>query len=112
MYQQLQSKEVIYIGWNRCKFTEDLGIIRCFNCNGYGYVANKCQREATCPICLANHKISECKREEKKCINCREANRKLNRKLNVEHTVFNGECAVLKRISDIQRLNYINTRKV
>jgi rubrerythrin len=47
----LMKKDKINIGWNRCRFEQDYGVVRCFNCCKYGHIASKCTSQEVCPIC-------------------------------------------------------------
>lgn len=100
-YRRLIRQEKIYVGWSTCRIIEDFGIIRCFKCNGYGHMRNKCNNEEVCPLCAGSHNMSDCKCDKNKCINCCAANDKYKLKLNVEHTVFSKDCPTLRRITEM-----------
>jgi hypothetical protein len=36
-YEYLMKRDKINIGWSRCNYKQDYGVIRCFNCSKYGH---------------------------------------------------------------------------
>ena len=45
------------------------GVRQCFNCQGFGHVANLCNKRAKCVRCGENHKLTDCPNAELKCAN-------------------------------------------
>lgn len=107
IYKCLMKQEKIYLGWNRCKIIEDVGIVRCYKCCGYGHMQSKCTKEEiVCPICAGNHNLADCKSDKAKCINCCLSNEKYKLKLDTEHRVFSKDCPTLRRITQMLRDRY------
>ena len=47
------------------------GVRQCYNCQGFGHVANLCNKRAKCVRCCENHKLTDCLNTETlKCANC------------------------------------------
>lgn len=101
--KSLLQKENISVGWNRCRVFEELGIIRCFNCNKYGHLSKFCTNDNSCPKCAGDHKIKECKAEISKCSNCLSVNKNLNLNLEIDHAVWDKNCKCYKRITERRR---------
>jgi hypothetical protein len=87
----------INIGWNCCRFEQDYGVVRCFNCRKYGHIASKCTSQ--CPICGENHNQNKCNSTLKMCNNCSQANKKLKTNLDTNHQVWSKDCTVLSSCS-------------
>jgi hypothetical protein len=102
----LMKKDKINIGWNRCRFEQDYGVVRCFNCCKYGHIASKCTNQEVCPICGENHNQNKCNSTIKKCNNCSQANKKLKTNLDTNHQVWSKDCTVLSRIIESQKKKY------
>lgn len=112
LYHKLILQSRIFVGWSRCRFFEDFGILRCFKCNKFGHTASKCTGDTICPRCAGRHKHTECKLENKtlvKCINCFNANKKYQLNLNIDHEAWNKECASFKRVMKLQKQKFTNT---
>lgn len=77
VFSALINRDRVYLGWSSCKFLQDFGIVRCYNCSQFGHVSKYCRNETACPICSGNHSMSECEKIMKKCVNCYGANEKL-----------------------------------
>lgn len=105
-YEYLKVKEKLFIGWSRCVVYEDLGVMRCYNCCNYSHLAKVCKNKTCCPKCSGEHRGSECKSENKKCINCSNANEKFKLNLDTAHCVWDKDCACfLRRVE--QKRNYL-----
>jgi hypothetical protein len=49
-------------------------VTRCFNCQEYGHIANRCKKSAICAKCAGSHTTDECTRtsgEKRKCAACK-----------------------------------------
>ena len=95
-------------GWNRCRVYDAMDVMRCFRCCGY-HPVNECkEKELVCYLCSGAHKSAECpSKDNRKCINCVNANTSLHLHLNVEHSAMSRECPVYKRkLNDKKK--YIN----
>jgi hypothetical protein len=108
-YEYLMKRDKINIGWSRCNYKQDYGVIRCFNCSKYGHMATTCEGKKVCPICSEDHSINECNTNVKKCINCCQANKRFKTTLDTNHEVWNKECTVLSRIIESQKKKYNST---
>lgn len=84
-----------YIGWSRCSFYEDYGIIRCYSCNKFDQ-AKDCKGEVTCPICSENDQLRDCK---------------LKLKLSTDHGAWDKICPSFLRILELQKRKFINIGK-
>lgn len=90
------------IGWRRCLVQEYFPIIRCFKCARYGHMASKCENNLTCFRCSDQHKTEDCDTERLKCINCLEANIRLGRSLDVNHSATDYKCPCYQRILSME----------
>lgn len=107
-YKRIMDAEKVNIRFDRCRVVDSIGITRCYKCNGFSHKASDCTNNTSCPRCAGEHKVSECKAEEVKCINCKTLNEKLNLNLSTNHTTWDKECVVLQRkIRALkQKINY------
>lgn len=64
-FEKLVNREV-NIGWKSCKVYEDLNIMMCYKCCGYGHKTTNCTREQKCYLCAGNHCGRDCKEEKQK----------------------------------------------
>lgn len=55
------------VGWNTCRLDENTSLTRCFNCQGFGHVANRCARIAK----LVPHSCYRCGQEGHQSKECR-----------------------------------------
>jgi hypothetical protein len=97
-YGKVMEQSRLNIGWNRCRVIDHIYVLRCFKCEQYGHLARDCKNELACRICAQAHETKDCKSEEPKCVNCVNAMKKLNLKLEVDHPVWSDVCKVYKRI--------------
>lgn len=98
----MQNEEVI-IGWNSCKVTECLNVLRCYKCCGYKHKANVCRNKKACLRCGGEHEVKECKSNSSKCINCRIMSEKQKRKFDLNHPAWSRTCPVLQRNIERER---------
>jgi hypothetical protein len=102
----------LYIGYQSCRYTEYLQIIRCYKCNGFGHIAANCQaQDNSCGHCGNNHDSKCCdKKSPKFCVNCDKYNKtgKGQKRLKTDHSVFDEKCESFVRIKNIvnSRVNY------
>ena len=60
------------------------GVRQCFNCQGFGHVANLCNKRAKCVRCGENHKLSDCPNTNTlKCANCQDTHTASYRQCNI-----------------------------
>lgn len=111
VYEDLKSKERVFIGWSRCGIYDDFGMIRCYKCWGFGHFARVCRSEICCPKCAGGHRGVDCESEVKKCINCLKSNKKFKLNLNINHDVWDKNCATFQRMVE-QRRKYVNSGQI
>jgi len=78
LYNRLADKEKIYMQWRTFRFKENLNIVRCFKCHGYGRFAKYCDvKEQLCESCGAqDHAKADCPRKDRpQCVNCIKSSR-------------------------------------
>lgn len=93
------------IDYKVCSIYEHVSILRCFKCNQYNHSVNNCPNEESCgnsheyktKTCLSNN--------PNKCINCINANKKFNPKLDVNHTSFDISCPTYLRLVNQRKVN-------
>jgi hypothetical protein len=106
MRQIIFKNQKLFIEWNSCSYEDFLPIIRCFKCNAFGHMQNKCtQSDNSCGHCGQNHKTIECKVKDRNqyfCLNCDKFNRKKNQKqkYDTNHSSLSPEC---KRFAEIKQ---------
>ena len=52
------------------KYTPQLRITQCFNCQAYGHLASQCKHKPACGKCGGEHTTRECNSVEFSCIGC------------------------------------------
>lgn len=60
----------ICVDFERYRIVEHINIIRCFKCQTYGHVANRCAGEQRCAKCSGSHQTLVCDSENVVCANC------------------------------------------
>lgn len=86
-----------FLGWNSHRVREWNKVSRCYRCQAFGHVANKCNREEACSHCgERGHKHEQCrkKEEEPRCANCKARGKTAN------HRVSSEECEEFRRASE------------
>lgn len=66
----LLDKRRVCLDFERYRVVEFISIVRCFRCQKFGDLANRCEEEAHCTKCAENHNIRDCKSEKISCANC------------------------------------------
>lgn len=93
VYQRIQSKEKVHLGWTSCPITENFYVPRCTKCCQYGHTKAKCiSKSGFCTICAENHPTTECtitRYQDGKCRACQ------NRRLHANHPFGASECGTL-----------------
>lgn len=102
-FSKIMEKQQLNVGWDRCKVYEHVQVHRCFKCNGFNHNAKDCTKNQCCGKCASDHETKECKSSEFKCINCISAVQSLKMNIDVEHTSFSKDCAVLNKMMEIER---------
>lgn len=70
-------------------------IIRCFNCQKFGHVANKCTHSRICAVCGESHDSKKCSKPAV-CHNCFTNNKNYGHTFNINHPAFSKACSSLK----------------
>lgn len=96
-HKQLLDIGVLHLPWRECKIYDHIYIKRCYKCCGFRHTSRICTKSQICSKCSKSHRYSECKNNEIKCINCSNANEKLNANLTVNHHAWSRECLILQR---------------
>lgn len=113
MHKYLLKNEKINIGWKKCRITDHVSILRCFNCSKFGHYSKDCNSERTCPLCMQDHRLSECKSSEKeyKCVNCKSAADKYKTNVKFNHSALDNQCPSYLRVlkSRKRRINYCDS---
>lgn len=99
-FNLINKKEVLYIGWRKCKYFEHINVIQCYKCWKFGHMSQQCTNvNIVCPKCSQNHKQEECKSEVYKCVNCKFASEVLKlQHINSDHTAYNRKCEAYKKV--------------
>ncbi len=100
IYKKIMEIENVRINFdfNRCKVFDALYVRRCLKCCSMdGHTAKDCEKEIVCYQCSGNHKRSACRNGTNKCINCDNANKKFNLKLDTAHNALDRNCRVYQR---------------
>lgn len=109
-YNLLINKEIINIGWSRCRVFNDYGIVRCYNCNKYGHLQKDCKNKIMCAKCSGDHDTKQCMDESDncKCVNCIDSNDKFKMNLDINHPAWDyANCETYKRIEKIRRNKFL-----
>lgn len=108
-FNRIVEEGKVRLGWNMCRATEHIGILRCFKCFGFNHKAVNCSSDVLCKRCAKRgHKENDCAGEESVCVNCQTANEKFNLNFCVQHDVFDQKCPVYKKHVERwrERINY------
>lgn len=113
VYNQIAKKEVLFIGWRKCRYFEHVNVVQCYKCWRFGHMARECRSsQVICPKCSGNHRLEDCDREVEICVNCKHAKEVLKiPNIDYNHTAFNRKCDAYKRIFEQlqRRVNYPET---
>ncbi|XP_031622430.1 uncharacterized protein LOC116340217 [Contarinia nasturtii] len=96
-YGKLMQTKKVNINWDRCIVKEHFSIMRCHKCVGFGHTKDQCSIDERCGYCSGNHLSNECQSETIGCINCTEANKKMNLGLDTKHNAWSKKCEILTR---------------
>lgn len=103
-FENILTNGKLRINWAICSVYEHVSVMRCFKCCGYNHKAIHCKNESACGKCgEKGHETKNCESRSSKCINCISTNKKLNLKLNAEHTAYDKKCTVYQRKMEMQK---------
>lgn len=92
----ISSKEKLFIGWARCRFDDDVEVVKCSNCQKFGHVHKYCTNKTpTCGICALNHQSLSCPHKDDPkfiptCAACKYYNKQ------ADHRCGSQECLTYK----------------
>lgn len=95
LHKAILNERNLCILFSRCRAYDAIDVPRCYKCSKLGHYEGKCLNDPCCPKCAGNHKLKDCKCEDKKCINCEEANKMYKLKNNVNHAAFDRKCPTM-----------------
>lgn len=96
------AKECLRIGnlnimWSKCRVYKHINLYSCYKCLGFNHKANECKNDKSCRRCAGNHDVKQCDSVEIICVNCKNANKNLGLKINVNHKVNSKQCTVYNK---------------
>ena len=81
--------------------SEHFNIIRCFKCGSYNHKVEDCKNKEKCIKCGDEGHISKhCTKNDLKCINCLDHNIKLNLNLITNHSAYDVNCPIRKKVKE------------
>lgn len=99
------NKGAVICNFNECKVYENISLLQCTKCVGYGHIAKECKNQIKCKKCADNHTTTDCTAETLKCANCFSANETNNKNFNTRHNAAFDRCPVrLERINALKNL--------
>lgn len=66
----LLERKRVCIDLDRYRIVRFVPIVRCYRCQAYGHVSQKCADSEKCPKCAGDHGLKDCTKTEESCINC------------------------------------------
>lgn len=104
LYFKMMEYKRLYINYERLPVYEDVGLSRCYGCQGFYHKSNKCTKTQHCGSCgEEDHITAECKNQNKKCINCSVANTQYKMQYDVHHAALDPICPSLKYHMELVR---------
>ena len=96
----IQQGNLIYAGLTRCRAYDRFWVTRCYHCQRFGHVTDKCPRKndtPTCVYCAGSHKSKDCNNKDSpKCINCCSSKREADvDPTSVAHFASNTDCPAM-----------------
>ena len=112
-YDKIINERILRIGWKMCPVYDNIDILRCYKCCGYFHKSGDCTNGMACGNCSSeNHQTKDCTTNSVKCVNCEQANRKLNLQLDSNHKAFDRTCNIhIKKVEQVKnKYNYGNDK--
>lgn len=95
-FNNVMKTKKVFINFERCVVKEHFSILRCHKCSGFNHTKEFCTAQnAICGYCSGDHLSTECRERNWKCVNCTNANIKLNLSLSTNHHVWSRKCEIL-----------------
>ena len=91
----------LFLGNGTCKVYDNFHVKRCFNCQKYGHIGEKCNQSVNCGYCAGPHETRSCELKQNTtlsdqcCSNCKNSS-DANQKENCQHTAYSVECPIFK----------------
>lgn len=101
----LERKHVI-VGFTECRCFENINLMQCLRCFGYGHFARNCKSSIRCKKCGESHETKDCvsTSRQDKCANCLTPNKR-GTSYNVKHRVTDDRCPCrIERIEALKTL--------
>ena len=87
----------LYLGNGTCKIYDSFHVKRCFNCQKFGHISDKCTHQVSCGHCAGSHQTKDCDKKESPpvCTNCKTSSEKVHND-NCQHVTSSLDCPILK----------------
>ncbi|CAN7976726.1 unnamed protein product [Ixodes persulcatus] len=93
IFQQLQPKRRLFVGWTACPMEENLHVLFCRRCTRYGHTVGRCQERPRCMHCGDEHLGADCDgRNRRNCLACEEHPQVRSSNTNTEHSSSDADC--------------------
>ena len=95
----------ICLGNGTCKVYDNFHVKRCFKCQKFGHLSERCEHVSTCGYCAGHHETRDCTKKNSAvqadacCSNCKNSPSK-NHQDNCNHPAYSINCPVLKSEQD------------
>ena len=95
------SNDRIYLGNGTCKVYDSFHVKRCFNCQKFGHISEKCDHPFACGFCAGSHETRNCQlknslsQAEACCANCKNSS-VTEQKENCGHSAYSTDCPIFK----------------
>ena len=87
----------LFLGNGTCKIYDSFHVKRCYNCQKFGHISDKCTHPIRCGHCSGTHQTKDCNAKDGPtcCANCKDSSDKAHND-NCQHSASALECPVLK----------------
>lgn len=111
VYGRIMAYGSVFVGYQNCKVFDIFNMRQCKKCCGFGHKLTKCpkERKKACLKCSGNHDATECSSETMCCINCKSANKYMEKKRDTCHSADDCKhCETFKARweREVSRTNY------